>query len=199
MAKMTTNSNEDRRVRRTRRHLKSALKTLLKRKPYKNIKVSELAEEADIARTTFYKHYETKDDLLFSLYDDVFKIFQEEILAEIETGEVNDYVMSTRFFQLWADQAETFTLLIDAGLDLLLLNHTKQFLEKNYAHIRKIRGIEFTSSDNDKFAPYVVDSAAGILFMMLKRWVQEGMVIPSEYLGQFFGDYSNFARPRLQL
>lgn len=195
---MTTNSNGDRRVRRTQRNLKLALKTLLKTKPYENIKVSEVAQEADIARTTFYKHYETKNDLLFSLYDDVFKTFQEEILSEFEASEVNDYLISKRFFQLWADEAETFTLLMNAGLDLLLLNHIRQFFGEIYTHFTEVKGKEIALADSNNFAPYILDSIASSLFMMLKRWVQEGMVIPTEHLGQFFGNYSAFARQMLQ-
>lgn len=195
---MTTNSDGDRRVRRTRRQLQAALKTLLATKPYENIKVSELVQEADIARTTFYKHYETKDHLLFSLYDDVFRIFQEEVLAEFEAGSANDYLLMTRFFQLWAVHAETFALLIDAGLDLLLLNHIRQFLERTRAQMREVEGGESIVGEGSDFALYVIDSTAGSLFMVLKRWVQEGMMIPVEDLGQFFGDYSAFARQKLK-
>ncbi|MBV7334108.1 TetR family transcriptional regulator [Chloroflexi bacterium TSY] len=167
-------------------------------KPYENIKVSELVQEADIARTTFYKHYETKDHLLFSLYDDVFRIFQEEVLAEFEAGSANDYLLMTRFFQLWAVHAETFALLIDAGLDLLLLNHIRQFLERTRAQMREVEGGESIVGEGSDFALYVIDSTAGSLFMVLKRWVQEGMMIPVEDLGQFFGDYSAFARQKLK-
>lgn len=195
---MTTNLDGDRRVRRTRRQLQAALKTLLATKPYEKIKVSELVQEADIARTTFYKHYETKDDLLFSLYDDVFRVFQAEVLAEFEAGRANDCLLVTRFFQLWAVHAETFTLLIDAGLDLLLLNHTKQFLAQTRAHVSEVEGGESIAAQDSNFAPYVIDSMAGSLFMVLKRWVQEEMAIPVEELGQFFGDYAAFASRKLE-
>ncbi|MEM7131628.1 MAG: TetR/AcrR family transcriptional regulator [Chloroflexota bacterium] len=195
---MTTNSDDDRRVRRTRRQLQAALKTLLSTKPYEKIKVSELVQEADIARTTFYKHYETKDHLLFSLYDDIFKVFQEEVLAEFEAGSANDYLLMTRFFQLWALHAETFALLIDAGLDLLLLNHIRQFLEQTLVHLRRIEESRSIVAEDSHFAPYAIDSTAGSLFMVLKRWVQEGMVIPVEDLAQFFDDYAAFARQWLE-
>lgn len=188
----------DRRVRRTRRELQAALKKLLEEKPYEKIRVSEIVHEADVARTTFYKHFETKDHLLFSLYDDVLNEFQKEVFAEFEAGETNDYLVVMRFFQLWAVHAETFTLLIDVGLDMLLLKQIRQLLERLYAHIGKGEESKSFQVKNSDFAPYIIDSTAGILFMALKRWVQDGMVIPIEKLAQFVDDYSTFARQMIK-
>lgn len=54
----------DRRIRRTRRQLHSALHRLIKTHPYHTITVSHIVEEADISRATFYLHYDDKDQLL---------------------------------------------------------------------------------------------------------------------------------------
>ncbi len=59
----------DRRVRRTRRRLKEALLALLREKGYGRITVQELTERADVARSTFYAHFDSKDDLLFDGFD----------------------------------------------------------------------------------------------------------------------------------
>lgn len=54
----------DRRIRRTRRQLHSALHRLIKTHPYHTITVSHIVEEADISRATFYLHYDDKGQLL---------------------------------------------------------------------------------------------------------------------------------------
>jgi len=54
----------DRRVRRTQAHLHGALASLVHEKPYGDIAVKEILARADVARSTFYAHYEDKDDLL---------------------------------------------------------------------------------------------------------------------------------------
>lgn len=59
----------DRRVRRTRRRLKEALMDLMREKGYGRITVQELTERADVARSTFYAHFGSKDDLLFDGFD----------------------------------------------------------------------------------------------------------------------------------
>lgn len=56
----------DRRVRRTRRRLKEALLELIDRKPYDSITVQEICDLADTGRSTFYDHFESKEDLLFA-------------------------------------------------------------------------------------------------------------------------------------
>src|SRR5262245_48859402 len=54
----------DRRTRKTRQQLRSALLALLKEKHYEEISVQDIIERADVARSTFYMHYADKDDLL---------------------------------------------------------------------------------------------------------------------------------------
>ena len=63
---MTKERPPDRRVRRTKQRLKDALGSLIVEKGYDKITVQDLIDRADVGRSTFYAHYETKDDLLLS-------------------------------------------------------------------------------------------------------------------------------------
>jgi AcrR family transcriptional regulator len=60
---------EDRRVRRTRTRLKESLLQLLGEKDYDEITVEDIAGRADVGRSTFYSHFDSKEDLLFSGFD----------------------------------------------------------------------------------------------------------------------------------
>lgn len=60
----------DRRVRRTKRRLKEALLELIAERGYEEITVHDLTERADVGRSTFYSHYDSKDDLLFAGFDE---------------------------------------------------------------------------------------------------------------------------------
>jgi AcrR family transcriptional regulator len=66
---------QDRRVARTQRSLTEALFSLMQSKGYDRITVQDIIDRADVGRSTFYAHYETKDDLLLSsmslLTDDI--------------------------------------------------------------------------------------------------------------------------------
>ncbi len=57
-------SKLDRRVQRTYQQLAGALLRLLTRKPWQQITVQELCDEAVIRRTTFYQHFQDKQDFV---------------------------------------------------------------------------------------------------------------------------------------
>lgn len=58
---------DDRRTLRTRRAVFSALEELLSDRDYDKITVRDIIEKADIGRSTFYGHFETKD-MLFDAF-----------------------------------------------------------------------------------------------------------------------------------
>lgn len=63
---LVTEKLTDRRVHRTRRQLHKALMSLIVEKKYESITVQEILDRADVGRSTFYMHFQDKDELLVS-------------------------------------------------------------------------------------------------------------------------------------
>jgi AcrR family transcriptional regulator len=70
----------DRRIQRTRELLQKALIELIDERGYDAITIQDVVDRANIGRTTFYKHYNSKDDLFMSCHEAIVSSFQFERL-----------------------------------------------------------------------------------------------------------------------
>ncbi len=75
----------DRRVARTRKVLFDALVTLIRSKPYEEITVEDILDMADVARSTFYAHFGSKDDLLYKSLDRLRDLLQAALGSDTST------------------------------------------------------------------------------------------------------------------
>ena len=66
----------DRRIRRTRRALTKALIDLTSERPFNSITVRDITDRADIGYATFYRHFDSKDDLMLVVFNEVTTEFE---------------------------------------------------------------------------------------------------------------------------
>lgn len=71
----------DRRQRKTRKAIYDAFEELMSEEHYREVTVAQIIERADIGRSTFYAHFETKDDLLSSMCTEMFDHIFEGVNA----------------------------------------------------------------------------------------------------------------------
>ena len=81
----------DRRQRKTRQAIFDSFRELLEHNRYENITVQDIIDKADVGRSTFYAHFETKDALLKAICSDIFE--------HIFKGEICDYPGQTHNLQ----------------------------------------------------------------------------------------------------
>ena len=77
---------QDRRTQRTQQTLFDALIDLLKVKHYDAISVKDIIEKANVGRSTFYAHYQTKDDLLKSGFERVLDMLLDQVVFDETDG-----------------------------------------------------------------------------------------------------------------
>ncbi|WEV43837.1 TetR/AcrR family transcriptional regulator [Lactobacillus sp. ESL0684] len=68
---------QDRRINKTKKVIEDAFLELLEYRPLAKIKVTDIANKANIARKTFYAHYHDLEDLTLQLYQKSIKGYQK--------------------------------------------------------------------------------------------------------------------------
>jgi AcrR family transcriptional regulator len=74
--------HDDRRVQRSRQLLQQALGDLIGEKPFDRITVQDIIDRAGVGRTTFYAHFQSKEDLFLSHHDSLIELISRSFLPE---------------------------------------------------------------------------------------------------------------------
>ncbi len=179
---MTTEERQDRRVRRTKQRLGTALLSLIAQKSYDKITVQDLIDRADVGRSTFYSHYETKDDLLIAGLD--------HLTADIELhladnpSAADAILPSLGVFLHIADNYPLFKALIGSrGIDLVHQAALDSFTERARSAIdRRTAAGEQSDLPPDVRAAFV----AGSLMAVITWWLDNKMPYPPEQMADMF-------------
>lgn len=147
----------DRRQKKTRNAIFKAFTALLSRKSYNQISVQEIIDAADIGRTTFYAHFETKDYLLKDLCEELF-------------GHIIDTAMGLPH--------EHYHYLCGSKINSIFL-HLLQHLQENDNNI-----IELLSSQNNEiFLRYF---KGNLKKLIITQYADKGLLknskLPDDYL-----------------
>ncbi|HSO10921.1 MAG TPA: TetR/AcrR family transcriptional regulator [Anaerolineales bacterium] len=74
---MKKKTSPDRQVQRTRQFLLNALVDLTVEKGYEKVTVQDIIDRANVGRTTFYSHFQDKEDLLLSGFEKLRDVFDD--------------------------------------------------------------------------------------------------------------------------
>lgn len=125
----------DRRQKKTREAIYKAFSCLLREKKYGNITVQDIIDKADIGRSTFYAHFDTKDELLHTMCRDIFScVFEEDSdnYHACNFPEENGVLKSKLthiLYHLKLNQNDIMDILSSEGKEIFL-NYFKRHLNK---------------------------------------------------------------------
>jgi AcrR family transcriptional regulator len=172
----------DLRIKRSRSSMQAALATLMEEKPYKNIKVSEITDQALVARPTFYLHFKTKDELLLSVIDEFFAEFFEDF-DEYLVGFPDNFEGLLQFvLDELGEHAKEIQMIIQADKEHLLLGKFQEYIS---LAVERISNSEYFTIDKNALQ-YSGDILAGSLYLLSIRWLKEGMPYSPEAVGKLY-------------
>ena len=177
-----TPKKQDRRSQRTQQALMDALLSLLAVKHYDEISVNDIIERANVGRSTFYAHYQTKDDLLKSGFERVLDM----LIQNISFGEADQDLRldTTPLFRHARGHYEIYrTLVWGSGFELLTKDGHAALSAKF-----KESFIRFLSGTPEPAIPLAVVSysIAGTVLLLLKWWLDNKMPYSPEHMDEIF-------------
>lgn len=161
---MTDNAKRIQQKEQSRRWIAEALLQILEEKPFREITISEVAARADLSRRTFYRHFETLNDVV----DYQLEILCNEFLdfCEEHMHRKGDVITVTElFFRFWAEHRSVLRVLNSSNRAALPQG---EFLAKIYHR----RVLELKVEENRQIH-YMYQFVMGGLWNILLQWVAE--------------------------
>lgn len=180
---MTENKQKNRQTARSISMLRNAFIELLEEQPYKEISISEIAARADLARSTFYAHYETKDDLLKSYLEEITEAYLAGYTTPTNwTPEKNmiDIKKEIKFFQSWKNLDEIAVMIHEPYIEELIYKAIRNMHMKAYREIVSPMRPDL----NPCLAGYWIEFLVSTKIALLRNWVKNDMKEPPEILGE---------------
>lgn len=181
---MATRNN--RRTQMTRMLLKTALTELMQKKPFGEITIKEICEQADLNRTTFYMHYDDQTALLRDIEDEV----QQKTLEYLEgirpSAEATDMIV--QFLRYIQARAKLFRILLsDPGSE----SFRSRFLEATLENLRV--GIPVQGAE-DEYRYVLCFIMQGSIHVIIE-WIKHDFDLPAESIASLIFRLCNKIAP----
>ncbi|HTP11730.1 MAG TPA: TetR/AcrR family transcriptional regulator [Anaerolineae bacterium] len=177
---LSENAPPDRRTQRTRQTLSDALIDLIQEKRYEAITVQDICDRANVGRSTFYAHYQDKDDLLASNFQQV----MQSLGSQVEWRDGQFVFPVTPLFKHVQEHHHLYKALAwGGGFDVLLRAGQQQWRAQIEQHL-----VTLLPSGHSPSIPADVATAylAGALQTLLLWWLDRKMPYPPERMDEMF-------------
>ena len=167
----------------TKRILASELRSLMERKPFSKITVSEIVEACGINRKTFYYHFADVYELLrWMLEEETVKIVRQIDLN-------NDYPKAVRFVLDYVDSnAHILNCALDSAAGYSLHRFfVNDFMKISLSVIQKAEAKYAVTLSEERrafLAEFYSEAVAGILHTWIRNRKKPGAVLEEEYIGE---------------
>lgn len=143
-----------------------ALMLIMQRKDFEQITVKEISEKAGVDRKTFYRHFQSKYNVLYCYLDRACQFYVEKLSAETE---LTTYIISKVYFETCQHYID-FLLLLDKNnlLPFMLLAFDKYLPE-----IHRIFEKQRTADSFIYHSEYALAFYTGGFWNISIKWIKE--------------------------
>ncbi len=165
-------------------YIVQALFTLMENFDYDDIDVSQIAKKAGVGRSTFYRYFKKKEDIIIYYLESNTKlfVFNQRYIPRCKEDHIK---VVESVFSMFRDNSQAFKAMRKAHLDYLYLNYLNDaFINcfgSNYSHF-------------DKYMPLLY---SGMLFNISMAWLDNDFDESPNALATTFIDSVYFNERRL--
>jgi AcrR family transcriptional regulator len=171
----------DKRIQKTKQALQQALLTLIQQKPYEEIQIQDITNEANTARVTFYRHYSTKEELLLDCMDQFYEDMKA-ILDEIDPKNVMDLrqaAADVALFQFCDERSELCRILLTGPTAWLVQDRLRHYIVERltlmFAHVPQLADLPMG---------LITNHLASCVIGNLTWWITRGKPYSVEYMAR---------------
>ncbi|QPC82932.1 TetR/AcrR family transcriptional regulator [Phototrophicus methaneseepsis] len=173
MAENAAPQKEDRRIQRTRNLLRDALLSLIEEKGYDSITVSDIADRANVARTTFYMHYSNKDDLLFRSMRDVYQTLFDQAMPSPQDF-MDENCVDPSDFEHVREYADFYRVMLSDRGSMAFTVRVLDYLSEEFCQ-KMLKSILPTGHQTRVPLALQASMMSGSLIAIIKWWLDNGM------------------------
>ncbi len=153
-----------------------ALLELMQEENFKDITITEITEKANVSRVTFYRHFNTIEDILIKYFQLTKERYKEQAALQFENGERNNDVAILQLFLFFKSNLNATKSLIAAGLEGELLKFLNDDFENNLPV---------------KLEKYLAYFVSGALYNVLIHWSENDCKDSIEEVSKPFRELQN--------
>ncbi|NJK45448.1 MAG: TetR/AcrR family transcriptional regulator [Pleurocapsa sp. SU_196_0] len=174
-------------MRRTEKALRDAIIALMRKKPYADIQISEIAGQAQVSRPTFYLHHQSKDELLLAVVDDAFELFFSELVEDALQSDYSKQTICTLLFRHWERHHDKLNLIAKADIQSEILKRFHTYLSHMFTFIKTQTGKPLADGHAlEMMTAYM----SGGTYALLTLWGIQKLPYTPEQMGLFLHQLS---------
>lgn len=148
-------------VTRSKEWIYNALMYLLKKNAFRKVSIEDITKKAGVARPTFYRNFESKEDILIDQGRKIYERLMTDLESGIDAGDAT-YDSIKKMIIVFDEYSELFEVFINNNLEYLIF---QSFEVEISSLLKKI-------FDVDKEDRYKAKFLEGALFSIVVEWIK---------------------------
>ncbi len=184
------NNETDRRTVKTRQAIGDALFSLMQEKQYNKITIQDIIDRANVGRSTFYSHFETKDELLLSSIEHLLEILNQYLMNYLDAEEDKPRLLPVvELFEHIKENSRLMKGLMKAESSDLFFNMAQIYWNNKIEEYMNAK----IPQNTEPVIPIVIltNHITSTLINLLKWWVNNKMPYTSQQMDRYFQELIN--------